>query len=373
MKTFLAGLLIAIVALPSISTGAADLQSSLDTLKAVGPKGSGNAAAQAAWREVAASDAKQLPEILAALDDANPLAANWIGTAVEAIAERGKRSGTLPKAGLERFVLDTNHAPPARRLAFECLSLVDSTAEKRLIPNMLDDPSLEMRRDAVALVLKNAESLAEAEKTAEAVAAYKKAFAAARDEDQVKLLAERLEKLGHKPDLARHYGFILDWKVIGPFDNTGEKGFAVAYPPEKKIDPAAEHQGKQGKVKWIDHQSTDDHGLVDLNKLLGKEKGVVAYATSVFNCNKQRAVQIRMTSFNAAKLWINGRQVAAHEVYHGGSQLDQYVDAATLKAGENVLLLKVCQNEQTQPWAEGWGFKLRICDETGTAILDTNR
>lgn len=365
MKTFLASVLIAILAMPSVFAVADDLQSSLKTLKAVGPKGAGNEAAQRAWRKLAQADVKKLPEILAALDDANPLAANWIGTAIEAIAQREvEAGGKLPTVELERFVLDTNHVPKARRLAFESLSYVDHSARDRLIPNMLDDPSLEMRRDAVARLV------AQAEKTDEPVALYKKTFDAARDADQVKLLAERLEKLGHKPDLARHYGFILGWKVIGPFDNTGEKGFAVAYPPESKIDTAAEHQGKQGKVKWIDHTSDDDHGKVDLNKLLGKEKGAVGYATCVFNSSKQQQVQIRVTSFSAVKLWINGREVAAHEVYHGGSQLDQYVDKATLKAGKNIFLLKVCQNEQTESWAEPWGFQLRVCDEVGTAILD---
>ena len=250
-------------------------------------------------------------------------------------------------------------------MAFELLAGVDRFAPDRLIPNMLDDPSLEMRRDAVARLI------AQAAKTNAPIALYKKAFDAARDADQVKLLAGRLEKLGHKPDLARHYGFILGWKVIGPFDNTDEKGFDVAYSPETNI--AAEHQGKHGKVKWIDHTSSNKNGKIDLNKPLGKEKDVVGYAACVFNSPKQRQVQIRITSFNAVKLWVNGRQIASHEVYHGGSQLDQYVEKATLKAGKNVFLLKTCQNAQTQPWAEKWGFQLRVCDENGTAILDTNR
>jgi hypothetical protein len=31
-------------------------------------------------------------------------------------------------------------------------------------------------------------------------------------------------------------------------------------------------------------------------------------------------------------------------------------------------VVKVCQNEQTEPWAQNWAFQLRLCDATGKAI-----
>ena len=41
--------------------------------------------------------------------------------------------------------------------------------------------------------------------------------------------------------------------------------------------------------------------------------------------------------------------------------------------GTNVILLKICQNEQTESWAQDWEFQLRVCDGLGTAVLATNR
>jgi len=38
--------------------------------------------------------------------------------------------------------------------------------------------------------------------------------------DQIKLVAERLKKLGHEVDLASHFGFINRWTIMGPFDST---------------------------------------------------------------------------------------------------------------------------------------------------------
>jgi hypothetical protein len=44
-----------------------------------------------------------------------------------------------------------------------------------------------------------------------------------------------------------------------------------------------------------------------------------------------------------------------------------------LQAGKNVILVKVCQNEQTESWAQRWEFQLRVCDSIGAAILAPNR
>src|SRR5437870_5163929 len=83
-------------------------------------------------------------------------------------------------------------AGAARRLAYESLLRVDKTAEQRLIPGMLNDPGAELRRDAVALVLQQADKAFTAKDKPGATAAYRKALAAARDRDQVERIAKRL-------------------------------------------------------------------------------------------------------------------------------------------------------------------------------------
>ena len=352
---------------------AVDLESHLEALRAVGPMGAGNREASEAWQQVVQADARQLPVVLAAMDDAGPLAVNWIRTAVDAIAERTlDETGALPTAELERFVGDTNHSPRARRTAYEWLVRVDPKA-KRLIREMLDDPSLELRRDAVAQLIGDAVAVEELGNAASAVPLYRRAFSAARDHDQVKMLAKKLEGLGQEVDVTRHLGFITRWELIGPFDHTGESGFDVAYPPEKEIDLAGSYEGKHGQVGWIDYQSTHEYGLVDLNEAFEEEKGVIAYAMTEFVAPVRREVDIRLNSYNAVKVWVNGKLIGSHNVYHSGSQLDQYVSRATLEPGKNVILVKVCQNEQTQSWTKFWSLGLRVCDRLGTAVLSSGR
>lgn len=343
-------------------------------LKAVGSKGAGHRDAIAAWKTLSTADGKQLPEVLAGMDGAGDLACNWIRAAADAIAQRELNKGNkLPLGSLEKFVSETSHAPRARRVAYELIAVVDDTAEKRIIPTLLNDPSLELRRDAVAQALDQAEALAKAEKKPEAALAYRKAFAASRDLDQIKVASDALRKLEQKVDLPTHLGFITSWKLVGPFDNTEKKGFDTAYEPEKSVDLKAEYAGKLGKISWIDFDTQDDYGAVDLTKALDKHKGALTYAYAEFLADKEQPAELRLGCINANKVWLNGELLTANNVYHANTSVDQYIGKGRLKKGRNTILLKICQNEQTEQWAQDWKFQLRVCDQIGTAILSQDR
>jgi len=351
-------------------TRAADLSPALAKIRAVAPEGKGHAGAVSAAKAVAQADPSALPQILAAMDGANPIATNWLRIAAESVAQRATAAGKLPNADLEKFLAETKHSPRARRLAYELVAGVDPTAEQRLIPTLLDDPSLELRRDAVAQLLAMA---AKAAAKPESSDLYHKAFRHSRDLDQIKNSAAKLKELGQSPDIAAHMGFVLHWKLIGPFDNIDDKGWDVAYPPEKKVDLAAEYDGQKGKVRWLVHATTDDFGRVDLNKILANHKGAIAYAYAEFVADRDQPCDLRMGTSNASQVWLNGEQIGATHVYHANETVDQYIAQGQLKRGQNTILLKLCQNEQTEPWAQDWAFQLRVCDAIGTAILSQAR
>ena len=70
--------------------------------------------------------------ILVALDDAGPLAANWLRASVDTIAERQLRNGgKMPAASPRKIHPRHQHSPRARRLAFEWLCRADATAADR--------------------------------------------------------------------------------------------------------------------------------------------------------------------------------------------------------------------------------------------------
>ncbi len=342
----------------------------LDRLKEVGPRAQGAPPAAEAWAALSKADVDRIPEILAGLSDANVIAANWILTAVDAIVDRADAEGTpLPSEELESFVLDRSMNPKGRRVAYELLLRADPQAEERLVSGFLDDPSVELRRDAVALLIAEAEELDRSGNERRAIELYEKAFDASRDRDQIESIASILKKRDREPNLSSHFGFVLDWRVIGPFDNTDETGFDVVYPPEKALDASAEYEGKHGKVAWKDYLVPDPMGTLDFNKALQEEKFVFGYAWAEFESNAAREAQIRIASFNALKVWLNGELIDEHDVYHGGSEFDQYVVPVRLKKGINTILVKCGQNNQPQDWAKMWRFTLRVCDETGGGLV----
>ena len=352
----------------------AQVESLIQTICQVGPKGAGHVAAVEAQRELSRVDVAHLIDVLTGMRGADKLSRNWLRAAVESIVSRHTQAGgQLPVQELEAFLVDLDNDAHARRLAYELIYSADPTAEPRLIPQFINDPSLELRRDAVRLALDEAEQLEKQGLRDKAIVSFRRALNGARDEAQIKSAAESLRRLGQKVDVASHFGFIQQWHIAGPFDNTDTQGFDVAYPPEDKVQLDAVMPGKNGDVSWKHYTTDDEYGLVDLTKALDKHKGAIAYAFTEFVAAEPRQVELRLGCINANKIWLNGKLLTANNVYHAGSYIDQYVTAGQLQKGKNQILLKIAQNEQEEPWAQRWEFQFRVCDEFGTAVLSQDR
>lgn len=368
------GLLIATVLIPTVlipfsSSSAADTDSLLKTIKAVGREGQGNREANQAVAAMSQQDASTLPAVLMGFRDANPLAANYLRGAVESIADRALKAGkSLPKESLEKLIRSVEQDPRGRRLAFELLTRVDPAAPDRIIPDMLLDPSPEFRRDAVTRLIVAGEKLLKDKDADAAKATFKKALSGATDDDQVKTLAKQLKEMKEEVDLQKHFGFLTGWRFVGPFDNVGLKGFDATYPPEEKLDFAAKYEGQKGEVAWDKTETDHEYGIVNVAKQIAPYKGAVMYLTTEFHSPTARSVEFRLGTPNAWKIWVNGKQLFGRDEYHRGMALDQYRVRGEVKAGANTVLLKLCQNEQTEDWAQRYEFQLRVADLSGIGL-----
>jgi hypothetical protein len=189
-----------------------DIADLIDAVSQVESQGKGHREAMAAWRELANAGPDKLPQILAAMDDANPLAMNWLRNAAETIVDRTlKKGGVLPRKELEQYVVDRDHHPLARRMAFEWLEQVDPAARVRLVPTMLDDPSSELRRDAIDSTLQTARTAQTSGDSEAAVANFQRALAAASDVDQIKSILQALKELEVQVEPAAALGFLTQW------------------------------------------------------------------------------------------------------------------------------------------------------------------
>ena len=347
---------------------AASLENSLQVLKSVGPEGRGNGEARQAWPVVAAAPGSELTVILAAMDGANDYALNWLRAAVETVVVRETAAGRRPPVSeLETFLGATTHHPRARRLAYELILQTDPERARKLVPGFLNDPANELRRDAVQLLMDAATNQVALQKPA-AVAGYRQALQAARDADQIEAIAKSLGELGEKVDLIQTFGWLTRWKLIGPFDNTANAGFAKAFPPEQGIELTGEYEGKKGRVKWVDYETKSDNGLVDFNQPFEALKEVAGYALAEFWSETARTAEMRLGSENGWKLWVNGKLLFGRDEYHTGAEIDQFRLPVELQAGRNVILVKCTQNELVEDWTKDWGFWLRITDAQGTPV-----
>jgi hypothetical protein len=353
-------------ALCATSVGAADLAEAIQTLRAVGPEGKGNAAATAAWKVASEAEPNQIVDLIQAVQGASPLAENWLRAAISAVDERTAAAGKTPVDALTKFIGNRDYEAGARTLAYEVLSARAPEQASGLIDSFLDDPSAALRRHPVARLMTDADKAAASDKKG-AIVLYKKALDAARDEDQIKPLAKKLRELGETVDLPTHFGFLMNWQLIAPFNNAEGKGHEQMFPPEEKIDLKAIYDGR-GK-QWVEFKSEDEYGKIDFNKPFGMEKEVTGYAVTDFFSPEERQVELRLGCKNAWKVWLNGKLLFARDEYHRGAQLDQYKLPCTLKKGKNVILVKCSQNHQKEEWTVEWEFQLRVCDSTGTAIL----
>lgn len=364
------------VALSAVVSDGADVKELAAIVNAIGLDGSGYPEAVVAVESLSKLDSSAIPELLGSFDDENPIAANWLRGAVEAVAENGRKQGKpLSDAKLVAFIQDTSHASKAREVAFHLLLIQSESAAEELIPTFENDPSLELRFFAVDHLIHLAEALGNADQQSPAIETYRQALSACRNSIQAKEIADALKELGEEVDTTEHFGFVKNWHVIAPFDYAMGEGFEKKYPPETEIDLTARYPGKlveelDGGAHWQPLELGARENRVDFNKAFAPLKDVVGYAVTTFESDEAQAVELRWGSPNGTKVWVNGELVGANKVYHAGDNFDQYIAKVDLKPGANTILVKLVQNEQTQSWTNVWHFTLRVCDRLGTAIYD---
>ncbi len=362
------GFLLCLLLVPSAHGATAD--DLIAKIKAIGNEGAGNPETAKAWNALVKLGPDALLPILAAMDDNKRTASNWLRPAVDAIGEKAlKDKQPLPKDELEKFVRTTTNPPAGRRIAFEWLVRLDKTAADRLLPSMIQDPSAELRHEAIAATMDEAKAALKKDDKKAATALFQRALTGACEKEQMEELEKQLKELGVTVDVAGHLGFVRGFHVVGSFDNAEEVGFKAVYPPEKGVDLKEKYKGKGGEeAAWTETTTDNSFGIVDLNKVVGTKKSVVAYAYAAIDSPTARPVEVRVGTPNAIKVFLNGKEIFGREEYHHGMDVDQHIAAGTLKAGRNELLLKICQDDEKPAYAQVWTFQARLCDAVGTAV-----
>ncbi len=344
----------------------AQAESSLESIKMLQSLTSGDEGSLAAARaikQLGKANDVTLVQSLTAMKGATPIGRNWILGLANSLY---RKTGKSKASELTHFLSDTNQDGEARYTVFQWLTANNDKLRKELLANMKQDASPELRYLAIDEAMKSKLEILQLSSLLEA----------ARHPSQVVSIIEKLKVLGETIDQSKQFGFLPKWRLIGPFDNVGTVNFDKVFPIENdgvKGLFKAEYEGKTEAVIWREETSEAADGMVDLAKTFSNEKGCIIYALTEFESEKDQDAEVRLGCINGNKIWVNGQLAVSNEVYHTGSQIDQYVEPIRLKAGKNQILLKLCQNEQKESWAQKFEFQLRICDSTGKAILTKGR
>jgi carbohydrate binding protein with CBM4/9 domain/glycosyl hydrolase family 39 (putative alpha-L-iduronidase) len=181
-------------------------------------------------------------------------------------------------------------------------------------------------------------------------------------------------------------GFIIDWRLFGPFADPGGRGYAKgidkdylsAFGSEKNAVIGSKMQYKYDFVKMtgkkfnLTLKPVEYHGasaadyyqsktFINLKTSLQPDKYAVAYAFCYINAPADMEAQLRIGSDDGCKIWLNNSMVLRRKVYRAAVEDNDIADVR-LKKGINTLLIKITQD------VGGWGFYCRLTDRQGDPI-----
>jgi tetratricopeptide (TPR) repeat protein len=183
-------------------------------------------------------------------------------------------------------------------------------------------------------------------------------------------LIARLDEAAGKPDDAarrlRTEGYLLDWQIVGPFENANRSGHDAVYPPQ--TEPFSADKPMFGKLAgeplvwrpWS-YESLPRGGYLGFDDALRPAEQVVGYATTWVKVARDVDAALHLGTGGPYTAWIDGTEVARGDAYRMPDPL-QETHAIALRKGWNRVLVKVATLEGM------WGFYARISAADGGPV-----
>jgi len=129
-----------------------------------------------------------------------------------------------------------------------------------------------------------------------------------------------------------------EWYAIGPFKATGSTAFSESFPPETEI--ALDRSHAHGTLRWQPKPDWSDRTVIDL----GDSVNCATYLYRTLTVRSDTLIPVSLGSDDGIKVWLNGREIFAHNVNRACRPDQESVDLH-LKAGENKFLMKINNNQ----------------------------
>jgi hypothetical protein len=181
-------------------------------------------------------------------------------------------------------------------------------------------------------------------------------------------------KVMRRKALAEHFpqqfGYVTDWRLLGPLDNSALVADQTRDPFEPIRDASVPVRLEDGReTRWWDYRSSG--GFLSLEQALAAKKGPwtlsYAYAATTYNAARECPAQLRCDSFFPFRVALNGEEV----FYRPGLNADcpdRMVVDVRLKQGPNLIVFKLCQTQLTTDCFP-WGLYLRVVPDDAPEVV----
>ncbi len=142
---------------------------------------------------------------------------------------------------------------------------------------------------------------------------------------------------------------ILDWQLLGPFDDSEYLGMEQTFGPERNTDGSVVWEGRNGKISWRQWtQNSDEQPCVPFGNLYGTEEGIAAFAMARVACPSETDAVLHVSMSQRGEVYLNGEKIYRDE-YAAGFLPEEARLPVQLKAGTNTILLKSLHH-----WGDDW-------------------
>lgn len=157
-------------------------------------------------------------------------------------------------------------------------------------------------------------------------------------------------------------GYVKEWQVLGTFDNISGSGFDKDWGAIEKAKPNDLFKNKvNADVQWFSPGANKPDGWFYFTYHFDID-GVILYAQSFINSEKEQEVYLRAGNSGSLKIWLNDALVSSVPEERN-CDLDVYGYKVTLNEGVNRLLVQIGQSEISSA-----NFLIRLTDENGHPI-----
>ncbi len=154
---------------------------------------------------------------------------------------------------------------------------------------------------------------------------------------------------------------VVDWRVIGPFDNSAGGAVDRVFPPEVEFDPEARYIDAKGRPIYWHGAPPVSYGIVNLDVLLADPSHAATYALTHVRIDEETEALVHLSGSGAFRLWINDRLVLDEPLVRQSKE-ELYRVPVRLHQGWNRVLVKACVE------SEPLFFYLSFTDTTGLPL-----